>query len=277
MTSRIHSGKEPNFKKIVILSAVFHAMLLYFAATQLQTTDHDYKSYSVKLVSPSSLQQTSVPKTAPKTEQKPAPRKKDVVKKSLPDKKLPEKGVSLEPEKSPPIKASKKISPRRKTAPSPKTDPAPTPDKSLERELERLSAISKMEKKRAEKQQEQQREEEAQNTVASAIADLRRRKLISVSGTPSPSSSSKSSDIDAYSAIIREEILFEWIHPPFESAQLEAIISFKIDKRGLTSSLEIISSSGNTLFDKSAINAIIKASPLTAPPIEQEIEIKFHL
>jgi colicin import membrane protein len=79
---------------------------------------------------------------------------------------------------------------------------------------------------------------------------------------------------DYYSKIIRE-IWQQWVFPDTGQKDLEAIISIKIKRDGaITQRIE--KRSGNTLFDRSAIKAIAKASPLSPPPYEMEIGVRFY-
>ncbi len=82
---------------------------------------------------------------------------------------------------------------------------------------------------------------------------------------------------NAYVALIREKIWSEWIYPDLNSSGLEVIISFMIDKEGKVTSPKIVESSGNNLYDYSAVKAILKASPLPPPAVEEEVEIRFRL
>ena len=61
----------------------------------------------------------------------------------------------------------------------------------------------------------------------------------------------------------------------------EAILPFctnaiKILKDGTTIVQNIEKSSGNSLFDRSALKALAKASPLPPPPYEMEIGVRFY-
>jgi TonB family protein len=81
---------------------------------------------------------------------------------------------------------------------------------------------------------------------------------------------------DEYYTKIRREIWQQWAFPDTGQKDLEAIISIKIMKDGTISIQRIEKSSGNPFFDKSAIKAISKASPLPPPPYEMEIGVKFY-
>lgn len=81
---------------------------------------------------------------------------------------------------------------------------------------------------------------------------------------------------DDYYSKIRDEIWQEWIYPDTGQKDLETIISIRIMKDGIVSVQKIEKSSGNPLFDSSAIKAVTKASPLPPPPYEMEIGVRFY-
>lgn len=85
-----------------------------------------------------------------------------------------------------------------------------------------------------------------------------------------------SSSTDDYNSRIISEIQQHWIYPDMGSKDMEAIIVIKISKDGSVQIKGIEKSSGNSLFDRSAIRAITKASPLTPPPYEMEIGVRFY-
>jgi len=98
---------------------------------------------------------------------------------------------------------------------------------------------------------------------------------------PAPSTTSgpqgKGNASDDYYAKIQKEIWNQWVFPDMGRKDLEAIISIKIMKDGTIVTQRIEKSSGNALFDRSAFKALTKASPLTPPPHEMEIGVRFHL
>jgi len=91
-----------------------------------------------------------------------------------------------------------------------------------------------------------------------------------------PAHTGEGSLFDEYYTKIRREIWQQWAFPDIGQKDLEAIISIKIMKDGTISIQRIEKSSGNPFFDKSAIKAITKASPLSPPPYEMEIGVKFY-
>lgn len=79
-----------------------------------------------------------------------------------------------------------------------------------------------------------------------------------------------------YYAKITKEIWQQWIFPETGDKNLEAIISIRIMRDGTVQSSRVEKSSGNSLFDKSALRAIFKANPVTPPPHEMEIGVRFY-
>jgi len=88
--------------------------------------------------------------------------------------------------------------------------------------------------------------------------------------------SRKGTLFDDYYSKITSEIWQQWILPDTGQKDIEAIISIRILKDGTITSQKIEKSSGNSLFDRSAIKALAKASPLSAPPYEMEIGVRFY-
>ena len=70
----------------------------------------------------------------------------------------------------------------------------------------------------------------------------------------------------------RDRVEFQ-IHPLQKN--LEAIISIRVFMDGTVVVQRIEKSSGNAFFDKSAMKAIAKASPLSPSPHEMEIGVRF--
>jgi colicin import membrane protein len=79
-----------------------------------------------------------------------------------------------------------------------------------------------------------------------------------------------------YYTKITKEIWQQWVFPETGDKNLEAIISIRIMRDGAVLISRVEKSSGNSLFDKSAVRAISKASPVTPPPREMEIGVRFY-
>ena len=82
--------------------------------------------------------------------------------------------------------------------------------------------------------------------------------------------------IDDYYAKLHRDIWQNWIFPDTTDKNLEAIVSIRIMKDGSVQATRVEKSSGNRLFDRSALRAIAKASPVTPPPYEMEVGVRFY-
>ncbi len=82
--------------------------------------------------------------------------------------------------------------------------------------------------------------------------------------------------VDEYYGKVTKAIWQNWIFPETSDRNLEAIIAIRIMKDGYMQVTKIEKSSGNGLFDRSALRAIAKASPVTPPPYEMEIGVRFY-
>ena len=151
--------------------------------------------------------------------------------------------------------------------------PLPKADMSLEsadkvsKEIKRIRAISELSKLKKKKEAGKAHEIEIiRQKIQAGFAQG--------TGLPGAVQSMKS---DSYYALVHRKIWSEWIYPETGSAGLEVIITVKLDRDGKVISHEIEKSSGNSLFDRSALKAITKASPLPPPPTEIEIGVRFYL
>lgn len=91
-----------------------------------------------------------------------------------------------------------------------------------------------------------------------------------------PTGPSKGTLMDNYYVKISGEIWQEWIYPDFGEKELEAVIFVKIQRDGAIIVQGVEKSSGNNLFDRSTLKALAKASPVSPPPYEMEIGIRFY-
>jgi TolA protein len=78
-----------------------------------------------------------------------------------------------------------------------------------------------------------------------------------------------------YIAMVVNKIQQHWIFPETGDKDLLAVISIRIARDGRITVDKIEKSSGNPLFDRSALRAINSASPLPPPPQEIEIGVRF--
>jgi colicin import membrane protein len=114
-----------------------------------------------------------------------------------------------------------------------------------------------------------------------SIIDLKARGNKNTGKTQTASTSHSLSEgkgtiFDDYYSKITRQIWQQWVYPDTGQKNLEAIISIRIFKDGTTIVQRIEKSSGNSLFDRSAIKALTKANPLPQPPYEMEIGVRFY-
>ena len=151
-----------------------------------------------------------------------------------------------------------------------------------------LKDIPKQEMKKKDKKEEELAEEKIAAIAAKKKVErlVRLRSVISLKATgnnskdsseTAPAHEGKGSLFDEYYAKIRKEIWQQWAFPPATGQKdLEATISIKIIKDGTIFIQKVEKSSGNPFFDKLAIRALTKASPLSPPPYEMEIGVRFY-
>jgi colicin import membrane protein len=248
MKQSLRIGKEPNFQKVVIASAVLHLLFISLITIPIKTKEREYKSYFVNLVEPVEIRK-AVKTPAIKAGQE-------------------KKGGAV---KVKPI-------PRRRVKAKSKADISlEAPDSKVKKEIERLRALSALAKLKKKKEDDLAMAREADEAVARAIEGIRKKKLISVSKGAGIPSHVSSADSGSYYGLITKKIWSEWIPPDYDASGLEVIISIKIGKDGKVIEHEVEKSSGNIFFDRAASKAIIKASPLPTPPVEMEVGVRFYL
>ncbi|HWR89021.1 MAG TPA: cell envelope integrity protein TolA [Dissulfurispiraceae bacterium] len=79
-----------------------------------------------------------------------------------------------------------------------------------------------------------------------------------------------------YYAMVVEKIRKQWIFPEGSDRDLEAVVAIRIARDGKVTIDKIEKGSGNSLFDRSVLRAIQKASPLPPPPADMEIGVRFR-
>lgn len=248
MKQSLYVGKEPNFQKIIIASAVLHLLFITLIVIPIKRKERDYKTYYVNLVAPAQIRKAErAPSASGKGTKKAA---KTVVKKKAPPRRRvkAKKGVSLKPVNKEAVVA---------------------------KEIERLRAIKSLSRQKKEKEQQMAKAREDDEAITGAIDSIRKKIHGRVSiGSPSAGRTS-SVDSESYYALVIQRIQNEWIHPEYDSS-LEVIISIRMDKDGNVTDYKIEESSGNKRFDLTAVHAIKKASPLPPHPVEREIEMRFR-
>lgn len=89
-------------------------------------------------------------------------------------------------------------------------------------------------------------------------------------------------EIARFEAIIRQKVERSWTRPASTREGLECTVQVRLVPGGEVLQVTVMRSSGNALFDRSAVNAIYKASPLPVPDDKsmfdhfREFEFKFR-
>ena len=76
---------------------------------------------------------------------------------------------------------------------------------------------------------------------------------------------SQRGEIARFEAIIRQKVERSWTRPANTREGLECVVQVRLVPGGEVLQAAVVRSSGNPLFDRSAVNAVYKASPLPVP------------
>ncbi len=141
---------------------------------------------------------------------------------------------------------------------------------SVEKKISLLAAKKKVEKRFSSRKVISLKAGEEKLMPSSKVGPLKAVSSPVIKGAPA--------SIDYYSKVVEDEIGQQWVWASQDSGRrnIEVIVSIKIFKDGTAKVQKVEKSSGNTLFDKSALWAIRKANPLPPPPYETEVVVRFH-
>ncbi|MEE9613391.1 MAG: cell envelope integrity protein TolA [Thermodesulfobacteriota bacterium] len=283
----ILNQRQPGLARMVKFSFLLHVVVISLSLIAVRLTPPKVfvtPVYSVNLVDPALF--------------KPKPVKKKVVKKTVAAKKKP--AVKKKVVKK---KAAKKPSPK----PEPKVSVAAAIGK-IEKDVEKketetlvASRIEEIERKRrvedekvkadledikrsvVDEEDIRKRIEELKRELASA----RTTDLEVEARTPLPTPSQRVTrelfdlEFKAYYNEVGARIQSMWVYPGEPQKGLEGWVSIKIGRDGDLKEVKIEKSSGNGIFDGSAIRAVKKAAPF--PPLPEgirgdflEIGVRFH-
>jgi TonB family protein len=174
------------------------------------------------------------------------------------------------------------------SAPAPEPS-LPAPEKAV------IGSTIKPPVKETAKREPQKREDPINNRavedrISELMAKKRIERLVAVRNTIDLSSSARSKTSGKadsaplqsghgkgdYLSMVRTKIMERWVYPETIDRDLEAIISIKIKRDGSIQIMGIEKSSGNRLFDRSALSAISSIASLPPPPEGlDEVGIRF--
>ncbi|MBI4654833.1 MAG: cell envelope integrity protein TolA [Nitrospirae bacterium] len=251
-------GKEPSLLRIVLVSVILHLIFVAMVTIPTKPKTRDYRPFSVKLVGPIEKYETGTIIQPPvEIKSKEIVKKVTIIEKATTPKvvkPIPQPKADMEVEIAKEAERLRAITKLAKTLEQ---------EKNVAKEIERLRAISKLTKTL-----EQEKKREIQIRKERTIGTPKSAEVTGAAG--------ESEDIVFYEDIIRQKIWGYWVHPNHNISGLETIISVIIRKNGEIKVREVEKSSGDLLFDRSAIKAISKANPLPPPPDgEMEIGLRF--
>ncbi len=157
----------------------------------------------------------------------------------LKPKKVAKPAVKPRPKSRVKPKPKPRAKPVQKTKPKPKAKPKPAPPKVVEKVQPkpepRLTAAELAAIARSELSQAMETEEQQQ--VAMTSDDM----------------------AASYAALIQQAVVNYWSRPPSARNGMEVLLALQLIPTGEVVSVTVVKSSGNTAFDRSAINAVQKA------------------
>ena len=174
-------------------------------------------------------------------ESRPAPKPKP---QARPEPRPQAKAAAPKPKPKPAPKPTPKPQPKAEPKAQPKPEPEPRPEPRISEE--ELAAIARADMARA------MAAEEQAMAAASTAAEM----------------------AASYAALIQQTVINYWSRPPSARNGMEALLQIQLIPTGEVVSVTVLKSSGNSAFDRSAINAVEKAGSFpelqSLPPREFE-------
>ena len=160
----------------------------------------------------------------------------------------------VKPKPRPTAKAKPKPKPVQRVKPKPKAKPKPAPPEPVE----------------------QVKPKPEPRLTTAELAALARADLSRVMASEEREQAALTSDERAasYAALIQQSVVSYWSRPPSARNGMEVLLALQLIPTGEVVSVIVVKSSGNTAFDRSAINAVQKAEQFpelkNLPPREFE-------
>jgi len=134
------------------------------------------------------------------------------------------------------------------------------------KEQQRLEELER--KRKAEEQQDRARKEQELKEKMRAEEEKMKREQ-EVAALRKAELEKRQTTIDKYMNLIEAKVYRNWIKPPSITSGLESELRVKLIPTGDVIDIQLSKSSGDPIYDKSAIAAVKKASPLPLPPAEE--------
>lgn len=252
----------------IVISLAAHVLLLgllYFFSQPADLPEPPKSMQAVLMSMPSESGSTSTATVEPKSEPAPTPK--------------PEPKPVIKPESKP--KPEPKSEPKPKPEPKPEAKaepvkPKPTPPVEPKPEAKKPDPVKKPVKPKFDDSQLNQEENELEADIKrSTAADAKRKRLAALAAASAAVDAKAAADeqsrlqaaqIAEYTGLINKKIKASWRHPPAEiSSKLVVGLRITLLPGGEVASVVIITSSGNTAFDGSVLDAVKRSSPLPVP------------
>ncbi len=120
-------------------------------------------------------------------------------------------------------------------------------------------------KRQATEQQKKDSEQRRQQAEAALKEQLAAEEKDRTQAQAAAAAASQRGEIARFEAIIRQKVERSWTRPANAREGLECVVQVRLVAGGEVLQAAVVRSSGNPLFDRSAVNAVYKASPLPVP------------
>lgn len=235
--------KKGRLLKALAVSVLVHLILLFFVVKPPHLREQPPRTLTV------SLMETRIPEPSPPTPPVEPQSLKPVEKDTPRVLEQPKQKQPLKPEsQKPPQKPEKPETPKppkeqqKQLAARPEP---PRPAEEVDPERQRLEAIKEIERRIRERQIEAQPPQEPRGAA-----------------------------FELYLSQLQERIRSFWVIPEgLLREDVKAVIRVRIDPQGRLLSAELERSSGDKVFDRSALQAVKKAEPFPPPPGGQAMEV----
>ena len=167
-----------------------------------------------------------------------------------------------------------KAAPRKEPPPAPK--PAPKPERPpAEAPKPKVDPLAEQRRQAEEAERERQREEEARRKRLEALAESAFEEALEREVTDPGQDSDEPAALSYIEGIYRA-VVSNWSRPPSARNDMEAQLRVELIPTGEVMSVTVISSSGNSAFDRSAEAAIRKARRFEVPSETRLFERHFR-
>lgn len=171
------------------------------------------------------------------------------------------------PAPAPPTPPTK--TPSQDVNPKPTPTPTPKPDKPTPQKLTQDKNATVVEKKQEQKKSSSsiQNKQALQNLKALGLSSI--KQAVDTNQKEAASAAQASANLtlkEKYMGLIQQTIRSNWINQFDPTANLTVVLKISLDKAGNVLSVTVSQSSGNAAFDRQAVLAVKKSSPLPLPP-----------